>query len=72
MYRVNDWPSLWAAPALEERIRTGGGRGHLERRGHITHIKAGRESGSPCLAVVVEREEGRLGAGSLGVTETVK
>lgn len=55
MYGVNDWPFLWAVPALGERIRLAV-LGHLEHRGHITHIKGGRESGSPCLAIGWWRE----------------
>lgn len=45
LYGVNDWLSPWVEPALA-KDKTGGARGHLERRGHIAHIKEGRESRS--------------------------
>lgn len=49
MYGVNDWLSPWVEPTLA-KDKTGGARGHLERRGHIAHIKEGRESRSLCWA----------------------
>lgn len=45
LYGINDWLSPWVEPALA-KDKTGGARGHLERRGHIAHIKEGRESRS--------------------------
>lgn len=71
MYGVNDWAFLWAVPTLGERIRLAV-LGHLERRGHITHIKGGRESGSLCLAMGWWRELRVVGGQvqeSLGVKE---
>lgn len=37
---VNDWPSLCGLSQLSVRIRLAAW-GHLERRGHIAHIKGG-------------------------------
>lgn len=65
MCGVNDRLSLCR---LSGRIRLAA-LGHLERRGHIAHIKGGRESRSPRLTTKGAEgwtEEGR------GWTETLK
>lgn len=49
LYGVNERLSPWVEPALA-KDKTGGARGHLEHRGHIAHIKEGRESRSLCWA----------------------
>lgn len=49
MCGVNDWSSLWAVPALGQD-KSADVSGHLERRGHIAHIKGVWESRSVCSA----------------------
>lgn len=56
---VNDRLSLCR---LSGRIRLAAW-GHLERRGHIVHIKGGGESRSPCLTTGQRGESGGLGRG---------
>lgn len=68
MCGVNDRLSLCR---LSGRIRLAAS-GHLERRGHIAHIKGGRESRSPRLTAGQWGKSGGLAREGQAWTETLE